>query len=111
MVVFSHVFQVNQFILNLQIHNLLMLSYKHLEEVSRGGNVWVIITDNGTNFFRGYCRNEQGIFRNEPQENQRVYEHGGRYIQWKFMIMVVDGSSGRRIVLLLAIWEDCGSSK
>ena len=26
--------------------------------------------------------NEQGIFRNEPQENQWVYEHGGRCIQW-----------------------------
>ena len=31
--VFSHVFQVEQFILNLQIHYLLMPSYKHFEDL------------------------------------------------------------------------------
>ena len=47
--VFSHVFQVEQFILNLQIYYLPMPSYKHFKDLYQEEIMFK--SDNGTNFF------------------------------------------------------------
>ena len=67
---------------------------------SRRGNVRVIRTDNGTNFVGASAELNKAFSKmNRNKVNEFILEHGGQWIQW------------RRILLLLAIWEEHGSAK
>ena len=67
--------------------------------VSRKGNVRFIRTDNDTNF-AGASAELNKAFSEMNHKKMRSC--------WS---MVVNGSCGKGILLLLAIWEECGSAK
>ena len=98
---FSHVFQVEQFILNLQIHYLPMPSQKafknlYQEEVTFKSSELIM------------AQILLGPVQNSTRHFQRWTTRKSMSSCWS---TVVNGSSGKGILLLLAIWEECGSTK
>ena len=69
--------------------------------VSKRGNVPLIKTDNGTNFVGASVElNKAFSEMNHKKIHEFMLEHGGQWIWQK-----------KNILLLLALWEECGRAK
>ena len=96
---FSHVFQVEQFILNLQIHYLPMPSHKAFKNLYQEE-----VTFKSSELIMAQILLEQ--VQNSTRHFQRWTTRKSMSSCWS---TVVNGSSGKGILLLLAIWESVGA--
>ena len=100
-VFFSHVFQVEQFILNQQIHYPLMPSYKHFNDLYQEEVLFESSELTMAQILLGPVKKLTRHF-------QRCTTRKSMSSCWS---MVVNGSSGKGILPLLTIWKECGSTK